>query len=84
VRVPDRSLTLCYCSSREGADGRPLALCSDCVGWLRENSPRIAQHWAWWLQFGHLNAYTVGLTGKADGAELNALGVYMARRFYGG
>jgi hypothetical protein len=75
----DQPQTLCYCSSREGADRRPLALCSDCQGWLAEHSARIEAGWRWYVNhLGHLPARQL----SADSAELNHLGVYMARRFY--
>ena len=70
------SQTICYCSSREGACGRPLDLCSDCAGWLRANSVRIANAWAWTVNHPRVH---VDFGGEA--AELNDLGVYMARRF---
>jgi hypothetical protein len=29
--------------------GHLLAACADCMGWMREHSPRIAASWRWYV-----------------------------------
>jgi len=64
--------TLCRC-------GHLLECCADCRGWLVANSPRIANAWAWTI-----NHPRVHIDFGGEAAELNDLGVYMARRLLNG
>ena len=66
------SATLCRC-------GGQLALCADCMGWMREHSPRIEANWRvllkWWG-----NGYQVEGIGDADTAEGFYLQLYKLNR----
>lgn len=39
----DQGWTMCRC-------GHYLAACADCMGWMRENSARIALQWKWYVE----------------------------------
>jgi UDP:flavonoid glycosyltransferase YjiC (YdhE family) len=65
--------TLCRCN-------HILECCADCTAWLVENSPRIANQWRWWLEFGHRNPFTVALTGTVDWAEADDLAYWRLTR----
>jgi hypothetical protein len=72
--APDQ--TRCRC-------GVLLASCADCRGWLIDNSPRIALGWEWWFIRTIERGFDIAGTQIADTAELEDLGVYLARRFLG-
>lgn len=63
--------TLCRC-------GHILECCADCMGWLRENSARIAEQWRarlLYFQIGSLFTYS-----RADAAEAYDIAYYELQR----
>lgn len=69
-----KPVTQCRC-------GHILECCADCLGWLAEHSPRIAQAWRYYVGsfVGARNIMVSGQT-SADSAESYYLAYYESQR----
>lgn len=65
--------TLCRC-------GHILECCADCMGWLRENSTRIAASWRWWTSRAPGSSWYDGWAHGANEAEADDLAYYQITR----
>jgi hypothetical protein len=68
-----RDQTTCRC-------GHLLAACADCMGWMRENSLRIATAWEWWYIKAVELGVGLGQEWGADAAEADDLAYFEGAR----
>lgn len=65
--------TLCRC-------GHILECCADCMGWLRQNSMRIAASWQWFVNASLTGGWQPAMLRAADAAEADDRAFFDAYR----